>query len=128
MVNDDLKVLRDFIYKQGLSEVFQKPTEHAGEGWAHLNNMEIACDLESDECLAWKMYSKKYRYRLASGSMWCSFAYGEVSASSIEEARSKVIEKLKYDFEKANDALNHCDTTKGYNLWFNHDDIKVTEI
>jgi hypothetical protein len=58
MIEDDLKVIRAFIYKQGLDETFQKPTTMADECWTHLNNMEIACDLSSDESLTWKLFSE----------------------------------------------------------------------
>jgi hypothetical protein len=54
MIEDDLKVIRAFIYKQGLDETFQM----ADECWTHLNNMEIACDLSSDESLTWKLFSE----------------------------------------------------------------------
>ena len=58
MIEDDIKVIRAFIYKQGLDETFQKPTPMADECWTHLNNMEIACDLSSDESLTWKLFSE----------------------------------------------------------------------
>ena len=58
MIEDDLKVIRAFIYEQGLNETFQKPTPMADECWTHLNNIEIACDLSSEESLSWKLFSK----------------------------------------------------------------------
>jgi len=58
MIEDDLKVIRAFIYEQELNETFQKPTPMADECWTHLNNIEIACDLSSEECLSWKLFSK----------------------------------------------------------------------
>jgi hypothetical protein len=58
MIEDDLKVIRAFIYEQGLNETFQKPTPMADECWTHLNNIEIACDLSNEECLSWKLFSK----------------------------------------------------------------------
>ena len=58
MIEDDLKVIRAFIYEQELNETFQKPTPMADECWTHLNNMEIACDLSSDESLTWKLFSE----------------------------------------------------------------------
>ena len=58
MVEDDLRVIRAFVYEQGLSEAFQKPTSMADECWTHLNNIEIACDLSTDESLSWKLFSK----------------------------------------------------------------------
>jgi len=59
MVEDDLKVIRAFIYAQGLNETFQKPTPMADECWTHLNNIEIACDLTDSECLDWELFNKK---------------------------------------------------------------------
>jgi len=58
MIEDDLKVIRAFIYEQELNVTFQKPTPMADECWTHLNNIEIACDLSSEECLSWKLFSK----------------------------------------------------------------------
>jgi len=58
MIEDDLKVIRAFVYEQGLNETFQKPTPMADECWTHLNNIEIACDLSSEESLSWESFSK----------------------------------------------------------------------
>ena len=58
MVEDDLRVIRAFIYREELNETFQKPTEMADECWTHLNNIEIACDLSSEESLGWKLFSQ----------------------------------------------------------------------
>ena len=58
MIEDDLKVIRAFIYEQELNETFQKPTPMADECLTHLNNIEIACDLSSNECLSWKLFAK----------------------------------------------------------------------
>ena len=57
MVEDDLRVIRAFIYDQGLSETFQEPTPMADECWTHLNNIEITCDLNSEESLGWTKFS-----------------------------------------------------------------------
>jgi len=57
MVNDDLAVIRRFIYEKNLAkEFFEQPTAHSDEAWTHLNNIEIACDLSSDEALSWKLF------------------------------------------------------------------------
>lgn len=56
MIADDLQVIRQFIYENNLNEAFQKPTKHADECWTHLNNIEIACDLTSEESLNWKLF------------------------------------------------------------------------
>jgi uncharacterized membrane protein YccC len=57
-VADDLQALRNFIAQEGLTETFQKPTEHCDEAFTHLNNIEIACDLSSEESLAWGLFNK----------------------------------------------------------------------
>lgn len=59
MILDDMKVIRAFIHENGLNEVFKKPTACADECWAHLNNIEIACDEQSDESLTWKEFTNK---------------------------------------------------------------------
>tara|TARA_R110000823_G_C15488618_1_gene451669 strand:- start:43 stop:270 length:228 start_codon:yes stop_codon:yes gene_type:complete len=58
MAKDDIKVIRAFIYEQGLYKIFQKPTPMDDECWTHLNNIEIACDLNSEESLGWTKFSK----------------------------------------------------------------------
>jgi hypothetical protein len=58
MIEDDMRVVRAFIYEQELGETFQKPTPMADECWTHLNNIDIACDLSSEESLSWKLFSK----------------------------------------------------------------------
>lgn len=56
MVKDDCNALRNFINTNAL-EIFHKPSEQCSEALSHLLNIEIACDLESDECYTWKPYS-----------------------------------------------------------------------
>lgn len=57
MINDDLKVIRKFIYSQGYD--FTLPSETSEEAWTNLNNIEIACDLTTDESLCWELFTKK---------------------------------------------------------------------
>jgi hypothetical protein len=57
MVKDDLDVIRKFIYENGLAKQFEQPTGMADECWTHLNNIEIACDLSTDEPLSWKPFA-----------------------------------------------------------------------
>lgn len=58
MVNDDATTLRDFISNNYLMDFFlNKCSGKADNGITHLNNIEIACDLNSDESLSWKKYS-----------------------------------------------------------------------
>jgi hypothetical protein len=59
MVADDLKVIRKFIAQEGLTSTFRKPSSTSDEAFTNLNNIEIACDLTSNECLEWKSYNAK---------------------------------------------------------------------
>ena len=56
MIEDDLRVIREFIYARGLADVFKEPSKTSEEVWNNLNNIEIACDLSSDESLSWRLY------------------------------------------------------------------------
>ena len=58
LIQDDLIQLRAFIYANNLAEAFEKPTEVSDEAWTLLNNIEIVCDLTSDECLSWNLFNK----------------------------------------------------------------------
>jgi len=66
-----------------------------------------------------------YSYSVSTNVIWTSFDFGEVMAESLQEARRLAIEELQYRFSKANDALAHCDSTSGYVLSFNEDDVVV---
>ena len=57
LIEDDLRVIREFIYIQGLTSEFDKSTPYSEEAWVHLNNIDIACDLSSDECLTWRTFT-----------------------------------------------------------------------
>lgn len=54
MIAQDLKIVRMFIHRNGISSVFDKPTEDADACWHHLNNIEIASDLDDDEPNYWR--------------------------------------------------------------------------
>jgi len=58
MVKDDLDIIRKFIYESNLAKQFEQPTVMSDECWTHLNNIEIACDLSSEEPLNWKLFDK----------------------------------------------------------------------
>jgi hypothetical protein len=58
MIQDDLNQLRAFIYANNLAEAFESPTDVSDEAWTLLNNIEIACDLASNESLSWKPFNK----------------------------------------------------------------------
>jgi hypothetical protein len=71
---------------------------------------------------------KKYEYSVSTSTIWASFDFGEVEAENIQEARELAIDKLKYDFLKANEALNHCDVTNGFSIGFNEDQLQIIEV
>ena len=56
MVKDDLDIIRKFIYEEQLEKHFERPSETSDECWTNLNNIEIACDLTSDESIGWKLF------------------------------------------------------------------------
>ncbi len=58
MVKDDLDIIRKFIYSEQLDRAFERQSETSDECWTNLNNIEIACDLSTDESLSWKLFSK----------------------------------------------------------------------
>ena len=57
MIYDDLVQIRNFIYENNLNGIFQRKTHVSDEAWTLLNNIEIACDLNSDECLTWRAFN-----------------------------------------------------------------------
>ena len=58
MIQDDLIQIREFIYAHGyLDEIFHQKTHVSDEAWTLLNNIEIACDLNSDEALTWRVFN-----------------------------------------------------------------------
>lgn len=57
MVEDDLLCIRTYVHMNGYD--FTKPSGECDEGWTHFNNIEIACDLSTDEALNWKLFSKR---------------------------------------------------------------------
>lgn len=73
------------------------------------------------------MEEKKFRYsyEVTTNILWCSFDYGTVEASNYKEARKKAINELKYKFDKANDALKHCENTQGYTFHFNEKKVNI---
>lgn len=66
-----------------------------------------------------------FEYSVSTATIWTSFDYGTVEANSIEEAKEKAIEKLKYDFSKVNDVLASADVTQGYSVEFDENSVEV---
>lgn len=59
MIQDDINAIREFIYDNGLKIIFEGKTPYCESAHTHLNNIEIACDLSSDESLKWKQFTNK---------------------------------------------------------------------
>ena len=59
MVRDDLDIVRKFIRDEQLEKHFERQSETSDECWHNLNNIEIACDLGSEESLNWKLFNKE---------------------------------------------------------------------
>lgn len=55
MIMDDMVVIR----QQFVDEELQSPTGHAEDLYTHFSNIAIACDLDNNESLSWKLYSKE---------------------------------------------------------------------
>ena len=56
MIQDDLQALRVFLADNNLLDKFDMPTAQCERAISHLNNIEIACDLTSNESLSWKLF------------------------------------------------------------------------
>lgn len=57
MIQDDINVLIDFIDESRMMEAMDKPTKYSNSALTNISNIEIACNLESDESLDWKTYN-----------------------------------------------------------------------
>lgn len=58
MILDDVKALVEFLDENRLMEALDKPSKETDSAWTHISNIEIACDLNDDDCLGWKLYTK----------------------------------------------------------------------
>ena len=58
MIFDDLHEVRVFLEDNGLMDAFKKRTRYADSCLTHINNIEIACDLSSDESLSWNSFGR----------------------------------------------------------------------
>ena len=58
MVKDDLDIIRKFIHDEQLEKHFERQSETSDECWHNLNNIEIACDLSSEESLNWLLFQR----------------------------------------------------------------------
>jgi hypothetical protein len=57
MIDDDAAKLRTFIIDKGISSYFRDAKDELF-GFVYLDNIDVACDLNDDECLSWKRYKK----------------------------------------------------------------------
>lgn len=52
-IEEDVKVIANFIERNHLNDEFKKTTGLADEALHHISNIEIACDLKDDASLQW---------------------------------------------------------------------------
>jgi len=57
MALDDLTALVDYIDKNNMMSLLDKPTRYGDNAWTHIVNIEKACDLKDDESLSWRLYN-----------------------------------------------------------------------
>ena len=53
LIMDDLRAIKQHLYLNNLGHLLEQPTKHCDELNTHFNNIEIACDLKSDEAETW---------------------------------------------------------------------------
>jgi len=58
MILDDVKALVQFLDENRLMEALDNPSKQTDSAWTHISNIKIACDLNDDDCLGWKLYTK----------------------------------------------------------------------
>lgn len=100
MIQDELKALKKFIHSNDeLESKFFEPSFYSNDGAiTHLNNIEIACNLEDSECLRWKPYTsddeivkiKKYSVEVTRTAY--QGRVFEIEAETIEEAEALALE------------------------------------
>jgi len=64
MVKEDSAELQRFITDNGMGERFERPTDMCDEAWSHFANIDIACDLNSNEALDWKKFNQPKVYEV----------------------------------------------------------------
>ena len=64
MVKEDSLELQKFITAKGMDEAFQNSTDMCDEAWSHFANIDIACDLNSNEALDWKKFNQPKVYEV----------------------------------------------------------------
>lgn len=57
IISEEASILRKFIEDNDLAEKFALATSKSHEAIHHLNNIDIACDLNDNESLKWTKYN-----------------------------------------------------------------------
>ena len=92
-----------------------------------LNKFGWSIDIEmGGELISLMKIIDVYEYTVSTNTIWASFDFGEVVASTLEEATKKAIEELTYDFDKANEALAYCGITEGFKIEFAASEVRVS--
>ena len=96
MIQDELKALREFIHSSSeLQSKFGEPSSYSDMALTHLNNIEVACDLEDTESLRWKPYADNEKDKLFCIDV-TSITYANktfnVVADTIEDAEALALE------------------------------------
>lgn len=58
MIKEDSLKLQKFITDNGMDKAFTASTDVSEEAWNHFGNIDIACDLNSNESLTWKPFTR----------------------------------------------------------------------
>lgn len=70
----------------------------------------------------------KWEYSISTNTIWASFDHGQVEAPTEAKALELAKLEVKYAFDKANSAFNHCDNTLGFRLEFDETQIELTKV
>lgn len=70
---------------------------------------------------------KTFEYSVSTNTIWTGFDNGTVEAENLADAKVKAIAELEYNFQKANDAFDHCDITKGFYIEFDKTQVIIVE-
>ena len=58
LIMDDLRAIKQHLYLNNLGYLLEQPTKHCDELNTHFNNIEIACDLKSNEADTWNRFDE----------------------------------------------------------------------
>jgi hypothetical protein len=74
------------------------------------------------------MELKKYSYSVSTMTIWASFDFGEVLATSYENAKELARAEIEANFKKVNDALAANPETKGMTVECDSSQVEVKEV